>query len=929
MTDETASASPPPVSSDPKTTEKPINAARRRRNRKKKNKSKQTESQKEQERQKELEFSKMNNHAKLRSDLIQQGFSAEQIDAAMDEMWNQNMPYDEYDHVLKYLKEGKKMKKNKPNNDGGGVEETKEVEATDLTPSQVNNKPVVSVSSTPKRNNGKSKSNLNSMAARLDLVAGFDNLADAIFAMTEWIIKAAKPNELEELCASVSTVALSKIIRRSITESSSAQFESTILPGMVRLLENLLQKCGMPASDNNSNSFPSILQQARTVYQMKKTGSEGIPQRVAEFMVARMYVILKESRISNAKNVDSTKLFHNNNNNKAPATTANGKGGIAKKGFAAMYSERETHRIVAKQFGAAALASCRAIVAASNGSNGSNAQAAAEAAAKTDIFSAIVDDDTNAAFHQHEFMYTELKAQVNDEENKEGNHQALVGLRSEFEMVQTERNLLATQIEELQKSIAKLEAQDQELVHKQFKIQEEMDDKKGQQSDETKKLNQALQEASVQLQSDEYVRSLVDLLKDFDDALAERSVQAISQGASPQENASKAMDFYLTRAKNYFQSEASLFQLLQKRIVNNQTQVAEMKREIEMCQGLGMTTTISQMEEDINSKETMVIRDKALVSRIRSDSAGMFDELMVWLEAYNTARDKDPNRLVPISDKIIQGIPPETSKLEVPNGDRLDAFLAIHDIVSIQPPEFSFEPSEAAKEEGLEETKKEAAPKFTWAKSPTNVANTSVKKSLLDIQKEELESKKQEGKVEEALEATEEKPASGDAVKQEEEENETPKTVEPEKAPEPEKAVAPESDAKETSPEPEKTFEPETAVAPESDPQPEETITKPEEEAPKEAEPKAAPLEADKPSTPAESTAPAPEAISIPSPEEPASDETPSSEARDPLLFPCFLAPPTGTTLSMPFAPFRKEDEGKAIDLGDYVEAEKGETKSS
>ena len=34
-------------------------------------------------------------------------------------------------------------------------------------------------------------------------------------------------------------------------------------------------------------------------------------------------------------------------------------------------------------------------------------------------------------------------------------------------------------------------------------------------------------------------------------------------------------------------------------------------------------------------------------------------------------------------------------------------------------------------------------------------------------------------------------------------------------------------------------------------------------------------------------------------------------ETRNPLVFPCFLAPPTGTTLSMPYAPFRKEDEGK------------------
>lgn len=190
-------------STTPATNQKPTSSARRRRNRKKKAKHNTADSQKEEQRQKELEFSKMNNHAKLRFDLIQQGFSAEQIDKAMDEMWNQNMSYDEYDHVYNYLKAGKK-KPEQPKSTttkiteagDGGVEETKEVEVADLTPSQVN------INNNSDKNKKKSvspkrgKTSLNSMAARLDLVAGFDNLADAIFAMTEWVIKAAKPNEV-------------------------------------------------------------------------------------------------------------------------------------------------------------------------------------------------------------------------------------------------------------------------------------------------------------------------------------------------------------------------------------------------------------------------------------------------------------------------------------------------------------------------------------------------------------------------------------------------------------------------------------------------------------------------------------------------------------------------------------------------------------
>lgn len=326
----------------------------------------------------------------------------------------------------------------------------------------------------------------------------------------------------------------------------------------------------MPADGSGSGrSFPSILTQTRKVYQMEKVGSEGVPQRVAEFIAARMYVVLKESRQASSDGLDAKKLLQ------TPASNGKSKS-IPKKGFAAMYKERQIHRIVAKQFASAALASCRAITASNNNAGRSNlASSSDEENDHTDIFSAIIDEDTNAAFHQHESMYTELKAQVTQDESKKEN-QELVELRAKHDAIQTERDGLAEQIAVLQASIAQLEARDQDLVADQFKIQEKIDYECSDESVDAKKLNEALHEASLQLQSNEFVRSLVDLLKDFDDALAKRSVQAISLGAGAQENASKAMGMYLTRAKSYFESEANLFQLLQKRIVTNQASVSEM-----------------------------------------------------------------------------------------------------------------------------------------------------------------------------------------------------------------------------------------------------------------------------------------------------------------------------------------------------------------
>lgn len=182
---------------------KSTNVAKRRRNRKRRNKSKKSQSQREEERQKELEFSKMNNHAKLRTRLMGEGFSAAQIDAAMDEMWNSNLPYDEYDQVYKYLKEGGVVESKSQStrrttttttftDDDDDVGETNEEVGESKSSTSTKLAKRSAKTNTPHQ----PKKDPNSMASRLDLVAGFENLSDAIFAMTEWIVRAAKPNDV-------------------------------------------------------------------------------------------------------------------------------------------------------------------------------------------------------------------------------------------------------------------------------------------------------------------------------------------------------------------------------------------------------------------------------------------------------------------------------------------------------------------------------------------------------------------------------------------------------------------------------------------------------------------------------------------------------------------------------------------------------------
>jgi hypothetical protein len=177
-------------------------AARSRRNRKKKSKSKKDDAQKEVQQLRDIEDSKMNSHVKLRNGLQSEGFSTAQIDKAMEKMWNNDLAYDKYDAVLEYLKSGGKEKSS------GGVEETKETEDEPQNGNGNTVKPdLVEGNSRTKEEPSKTKpvpkkpskpAAPTTMATKLDMVAGFEYLSDAIFAMTEWIIKAAKPHEVSD-----------------------------------------------------------------------------------------------------------------------------------------------------------------------------------------------------------------------------------------------------------------------------------------------------------------------------------------------------------------------------------------------------------------------------------------------------------------------------------------------------------------------------------------------------------------------------------------------------------------------------------------------------------------------------------------------------------------------------------------------------------
>jgi hypothetical protein len=173
------------------------------------------------------------------------------------------------------------------------------------------------------------------------------------------------------------------------------------------------------------------------------------------------------------------------------------------------------------------------------------------------------------------------------------------------------------------------------------------------------------------------------------------------------------------------------------------------KIEIIECEGLGMNTTIGQMNEAVKTKESLIEKDSTMMVRFTAEAASVFEGLIGRLTEYTTAQSSAV-KLGAMQTDILKDIHSSSSCLGVLSMDRLDPFMTHMNGSgnAVAPLGNSFVDSSLVSQPGTATSnaktvveKPPTMPKFSWAavKAPSDDSGT--KTSLLDIQKEELHSK--------------------------------------------------------------------------------------------------------------------------------------------------------------------------------------------
>ena len=188
------------------------------------------------EQQEVFERNALNPQVQLRNSLLKQGFTAEQIDDAIEEMWEMDLQIDDMSQVMKYL--DSKSNKTSPiqvqvqqlddepmavaststtaglekdtqeetktfstaettSHNGSGGDVTYDDSKYEEEPQQLlEPRAALSVQLTTTNARHKAATPPLDIASKLDLVADYENLTDAAFALSEWISQAADTEEV-------------------------------------------------------------------------------------------------------------------------------------------------------------------------------------------------------------------------------------------------------------------------------------------------------------------------------------------------------------------------------------------------------------------------------------------------------------------------------------------------------------------------------------------------------------------------------------------------------------------------------------------------------------------------------------------------------------------------------------------------------------
>lgn len=489
------------------------------------------------------------------------------------------------------------------------------------------------------------------LKTKLDIVANDENLTDAIVALTEWIVKAATPIEVKELCDG--PCALRTVIRRVIITPGPKNYSAQLLD----LIGSILRIAGIPATELSSFSraLMHTLTKAKSVINDGTTGNSSsssssnnntMSDNVADFVTETVtsHISMSVDKISTASagsgvsfdrlDAEIASLKSSISSRNSNETGGGGVGGLVVR--------RDQLKNLAEKHSNILNIKLRSIpmdgkFTTMNGngighSNGSIETSTEEMMAK--VFGSKFEEVLSS-----KAKYEELSKRQMESHTSLTDRQEIVSNINNFK---TKKGQLSNKIKELELELKRLVAEedsiDDEIVKAEGKLVI-LDDSL---SVEAKEIEKQLGEVSQNMKLSESISDVVASLQGFQSEVNKvttaelSSLQAKIPQADLKSDLPPRMNHYLASMSEYFNSEYKLVSFLQRRAQLLRDGFPRLEMEIEECKGLGMTSNVVEMEKKLNQMQQNIADDDNIIKVLQREAEEMKRNLAMLFKEYKS-----------------------------------------------------------------------------------------------------------------------------------------------------------------------------------------------------------------------------------------------------------------------------------------------------
>lgn len=626
----------------------------------------------------------------LRDRLIEtDGFEVTRVDQAMEDMWEKGMPFDEYNAVITYLQNGdycgtirsgnsvtvasvstktedetaqSQRSGDLTNSDAGDslhpTEIREETIATAATGDVEEDEDDICEEEEEASTNVSSPAPPPTMAEKLDFVANNENLADAVYALTQWVQRAAEEEDIQNLVRAEETVALVTVVKRGVS-SDDEGFETAVQPGLLRLLMAVLKRCGINQAGSTTAELEkrlvSMLKQARKVVLLasdEKNVEDGeymIAERISRFIVSRLTISMEEIEEYNKGNSTS----ENDKNRGSGQATSTNSSFVDEHDAAvtALMSQRDTLKMKARNAFATVESSLQTLIkdslkvedASNDLSNGhaSSSSSPTSALEVQAITLLIVDEQTKTRFEEETARLQILQGKVPEQDET---NETVESLQESIVSIQEKRSSYQKKIAEMKLALEELEAIDQDAAQQIKSLLNKIKEKESDDEMQAKQIQKNIDASKKSIEYANLVESLAEMMKTYAEELekatwdAKNQNQSCTLGTITKLSTSRAMKDYLLKTQEYFTMEAQCEVLLRHKVTSEKIQLTALRSELDQycsARGLGSMVVITkQLKESISKKENIVKTNTKRIETITKNALAMYNNLMESIKSY-------------------------------------------------------------------------------------------------------------------------------------------------------------------------------------------------------------------------------------------------------------------------------------------------------